>query len=134
MPKKRAEEVVQKELDTARAEYQKIANTANAPTLRKASEKVKGLQVELNDLMVEGAKECPECGTQPIAFIKRAAVYDGDGVMESGPLYEVGCPQCPIAGDPRRARGPTAEQAVKNWNAGRHNTKRVASIGTVKRR
>lgn len=107
----------------AKSAYHEIVDTGNRHELAAAAKAVTDLQAELQATLAAGADPCPECAAQPIGLLKRPAIYKG-GLLEVGPVYEVGCLVC----DVRRARGSTPAQAVESWNAGEHNTTRVHQV------
>lgn len=71
--------------------------------------------VSANPADVEDRKGWTECGRAPIGMVKTPDIFDKDGHLKAGAVYEVGCPYCPC-----RARGSSAEKAVDLWNEGKH--------------
>jgi len=121
---------IMEELEARRSDYQGIANTADAETLREAHLKVKALQKELADTISDGANPCPSCGAKPHGMPQS---------NDRGALFEVGCTSCGwfrmvraddqnekglIAGRMQEvardhgAQGSMPRHAVEAWNAG----------------
>lgn len=117
---KKAQKIGEK-LAAARKHYQAVAHKESSAKVAAAADAVRELQDQLQAAIADGAKACPTCKTKPIGLLKTPEVQNADGTLKSGSVYEVGCPAC----DVRRARGSSPEQAVEEWNAGNHNTRRV---------
>jgi hypothetical protein len=88
--------------------YQSISNTAAAPELHEATQRIKALRAELADAICDGANPCPDCGGKPHGVMHDA--HDGNGHE-----YEVGCLNCR---DHRGMRSKSRVAAVAAWNDG----------------
>ena len=142
----RTMKVIRDELGEASAAYHAVANTASAPEIRKHTERIRALQVELYQAIAAGANPCSRCGAQPIG-LRHVHGSDSRGQVTWRHTFEIGCASCidvkadvkdadgnvikakddrrGFAETPREESGPEAEKhdetarasAVAKWNA-----------------
>lgn len=112
----RSESEIRADIAIARAAYQAIAQTAPAPEVLAASNRVKELHAELAAIFTAGANPCKTCGLMPHGMLRRPGYYE---VGCAGPC-QVELPH-PFSGavGPRApyAHGATPADAVAAWNA-----------------
>jgi hypothetical protein len=89
-------------LKAAKAEYHEKADTLTPPQIAEESAKFKAMHAEINTLLTEGAKDCPDCGGKPFALFH-------DGAPNP---FEIGCLAC----RDHRVRASLPEDAVEDWN------------------
>jgi hypothetical protein len=105
---------IQARLAAALTDYRAKANTAAAPVVRAASEKVRAIQAELVAAFTEGAAPCPNCGHLPIGMAQTVSVKN-----MTFAAVEIGCLNCPATSECSfAALGLSRDEAVANWNAG----------------
>lgn len=121
----RDHDTIAADLAKAKQAYHDAVETQPAPKLRELEARIVALQAEGVDVLRAGAIPCKGCGELPHAMMKSPGVF------------EVGCLACkptrvPSKDNPRmavltepRARGSSAAEAVKAWNAGNHTRKNV---------
>lgn len=91
-----------RELQALKQEYHEKAPGLTSAEIAEETKKFKALHGQINAMLVDGAKPCPDCGSEPIAMFH-------DGTPKP---FEIGCPKCPA----HRVRGTLPEDAVEDWN------------------
>lgn len=106
------------ELKEAKAAYHEKASTLTADQIRKESEKFRALGQEIQDILLEGAKDCE----------REVETYGADGEPDGTTtetyrplaIFHDGTPNPFEIGDPRvrdkRVRAALPEDAVQMWN------------------
>lgn len=107
---KLTEETASLAVNDALAAYHKSEKRPEAERLE-LSHKVQEARQGLMSALAVGANDCPKDKSAAVGMLKRPAYQDSDGI-DQPPVYEVGCPVCPL-----RSRGNTPKDAVAKWNA-----------------
>jgi hypothetical protein len=113
-------------VETARARYREIVNTAPAAEGNAASNEVKDALAELAAAIVDGAAPCSgPCGGATPHGLEQP--YKLKGQTKIG--FEIGCTVCVD----HRAFGTTHAEAIENWNAQEYinNAKAQAHVDAV---
>lgn len=121
----RTEDAIRRDLASALADYRESANTLPVPQVQQKGERVKVLQRELSDAIVEGAEPCEDCGG-PAIGIRHFKVEIDRGSNQQAPYseYELGCGRClhkralsrGARHDDPGALDAARKQAVSRWN------------------
>lgn len=92
-----------KALKDEQAAYHEKAADLTSAEIAKETEKFKTLRQNIQDILTEGAKDCPDCKGPAIGMFH-------DGTPNP---FEVGCKTCPG----HRVRAALPDDAIDAWNA-----------------
>lgn len=109
------EETILKKLETALTDYQSESQNLTQSQAAKKTAHIQALRKELSDYFSEGAKACPDCGSDHLHGMRKSVIVQLPNTRANG--VEVGCLNCPL-----RSQGLTKESAVEYWNSGKYGT------------
>lgn len=89
-------------LRDARAEYHTKAADLTSSQIAEETAKIKQLHQSVQDILTDGAKNCPTCDGKPMALFHEGTAN----------AFEIGCPKC----SGHRIREALPEDAVEKWN------------------
>lgn len=134
----RNQEEVMSQIQDLKAQYDKTHMDLSRRDAKALEDKITALQAELQDILTAGANPCPNCGMKPHGMLKSPGNDHAAATTPTFPIYEIGCLGCgPVKKEltpPSEqfclevfplVKGPTAQMAVKAWNEGKRQTKRV---------
>lgn len=90
-------------LRDARAEYHTKAAALTSSQIAEETAKIKALHQNVQDILTDGAKNCPTCDGKAMALFHEGTPNP----------FEVGCPRC----QNHRIREALPDDAVEKWNA-----------------
>lgn len=96
----RSEYEINQELKELLADYNANCQNMTSAEIGAHNAEVKALRAELQAVLTNGAKPCPDCLEMPLG-------------INQPRFYEVGC-SCPE----KQSKGQFIEEAVENWNNG----------------
>lgn len=122
----RTEDEIRADLSAVTTAFQAKRDTLTPPEMRKHSDAVKALQVELGVRLAEGAEPCEDCDSPAFGLRHFKADMDrGSGRPIPYSEYEVGCLNCghkralsrQARHDEPGALDKARAEAVERWNA-----------------
>jgi hypothetical protein len=127
-------------LKAARAEYHEKAAGMTMARVAEESAKIKKLNQAVQDIITDGANDCPDCVNRNKAMTDEEREAATPEALSCRPMglfhegtpnpFEVGCPRCPN----HRVREALPEDAVEKWNKGEYLPPREpgTAVATIK--